>query len=217
MSDWHARWQQGRIGFHRADVHPALRAYERRFVGDRPHRVFVPLCGKTVDIPWLVSRGHEVVAVELVDQAVRELHAEHGIDATVTREPPFSVYRSPGLTVYQGDFFALRTEHVGVVDRVWDRASLIALPVDLRRRYAAHLSRLVTAPWAMLLCTIEYDPAVMDGPPFSVAEAEVRDHYRGCRVEILDRRDAIADEPRWRARGHRYWIETTYWIATDGE
>ena len=61
---WLERWQEGRIGFHRADENPRLVQHHQRVLGDTI-RVLVPLCGKSVDLEWLVVRGHEVVGIEL--------------------------------------------------------------------------------------------------------------------------------------------------------
>jgi thiopurine S-methyltransferase len=49
----------------------------------------------------------------------------------------------------------------------------------------------------MLLLTIEYDQAAVDGPPFSVGDREVRDRYAGCEVELLDEQTAKALPPKF--------------------
>jgi len=210
--DWDLRWQQGRIGFHIDSVHPDLIEYGDRLLAGGPHRVFVPLCGKTHDLAWLVERGHEVVGVELVESAVRALHEEQGIEAEVAREEPFTVYRSAGLTVFVGDFFALGREHVGAIDRVWDRASLIALPPSARPGYVEHLRALAGDRWSMLLNVLDYDQSVMDGPPWSVGDDEVRGRYGDLDLERLHERDTIATATRWSDLGHKYWIGRTYAI-----
>lgn len=210
---WRDRWAEGRIGFHLDDVHPDLIQYGDAWLGDEPHRVFVPMCGKTRDLSWLTARGHDVVAVEIVEQGVRELHEEQGIDAEESREGPFLVFRSAKLTVYCGDFFDLRPAQVAA-DRVWDRAALIAVDGARRPEYVHHLRSLVQPMWTMLLNALEYDPSVMDGPPFAVTDDEVRGYYGDLAIETLHRRDDIAREPRWQERGHHYWMNTTYLIRS---
>lgn len=210
--DWSLRWKEGRIGFHKDSVHADLIEYGDRFLSGGPHRVFVPLCGKTHDLKWLVQRGHEVVGVELVEPAVRALYEEQGIEAEVVREEPFTVYRSPGMTVYVGDFFDLRPEHVGEISLIWDRASLIALPPRTRPRYVERLRSLARDQWLMLLNVLEYDESVMDGPPWPVLPDEVRRHYEDLELERLHERDTIATATRWRNRGHKYWIGRTYFV-----
>ena len=196
---WIERWEAGEIGFHRTEPSHELLSNEAGFLGDGPHRVLVPLCGKSVDLPWLRSRGHEVVGVELAERAVRALFDENGLVPVVTDVPPFRSFTAGGLTVLCGDVFELRPEHVGAVDRVWDRAALIALPPEIRARYARHLATL--APGApMLLVTLEYDAGSTKGPPFSVPLEEVRRLY-GEEVRTLGERD-LMEEPRWKAAGH---------------
>ena len=41
--------------------------------------ILVSMCGKTVDIPWLCSRGHSVTATELSPIAVEGLFKENSI------------------------------------------------------------------------------------------------------------------------------------------
>src|SRR3546814_12861307 len=50
-------------------------------------RVFVPLCGKSLDMAWLAARGHRVLGVELSPLAVGQFFDENGL-APAQREPP---------------------------------------------------------------------------------------------------------------------------------
>jgi thiopurine S-methyltransferase len=209
---WRERWTAGRIGFHRDEVHDQLIEYAPRWLGDEPRRILVPLCGKSLDLRWLAERGHEVVAVELVEKAVAELHSEQGIEAKVEHEGEHVVYRSPGLTVYCGDFFALDPERVGTVQRAWDRAALVALPPEVRPDYVQKLRSFLDDDPLLLLNTVAYDPSKMPGPPFSVPEEEVRRHYGDAQIEVLRQRDVI-DDVHWKELGHEYWIGSTYLIT----
>ena len=65
---------------------------------------------------------------------------------------------------------------LGLVDAVFDRAALVALPEELRGRYCAHLS-LIIANAPQLLVSFVYDQTAMAGPPFSVSDAEIFRHY----------------------------------------
>jgi len=161
---------------------------------------------------WLVDRGHEVIGIELVERAVDELHAARGVAPEVTRDGAVTVYRSPGMTVLCGDLFTIAPGCVAPADRVWDRGALVALPPDRRGAYVACLRAMVAGDWQVLLNAVTYDPAVMDGPPFSLTERDVRALYADCHVEVLCARDVI-DEVSWRERGHTYWIHTTYLIS----
>jgi thiopurine S-methyltransferase len=80
------------------------------------------------------------------------------------------------LDIFVGDIFAVSRLMLGQVDAVYDRAALVALPEDMRKRYAAHLLE-ITGKAPQLLISYEYDQSLMEGPPFSVSNEEVRRHY----------------------------------------
>lgn len=185
-SFWLERWAEGRTGFHNPAVNPLLQRHHAAVLAGRG-RVLVPLCGKSLDLWWLREQGHEVVGAELSERAVAAFFDEAGVSPSRGAEGPLTAWRAEGLTVYQGDFFEL----TGRFDAVWDRAALVALPPPMRARYAAHLRALVRGPG--LLVTFEYDQARRDGPPFSVAEPEVLNHYPSART--LERLD-ITEEMR---------------------
>jgi len=192
--DWLQRWDKGNIGFHRAEVHPALRQHWQ----PRGGSVLVPLCGKSLDLRWLAERGHTVVGVELAERAIRDFFAEQHL--TFDRrdgELPAYVARDLPLTIHHGDYFALRVPRC---DAVYDRAALVALPPTLRRAYAAHTDALLRAGPFRLVITLEYDQTLVPGPPFSVPAAEVRDYWPD--LEPIGSREAHDDvPPKFRAAG----------------
>ena len=182
---WHDRWQEGRLGFHEGRVNRMLEAHVGA-LGLRPgERIFLPLCGKAADLPWLLSRGYRVAGAELSEIAVRDLFAGMGVTPEVTETGSHRRYSADGIDIFAGDILALTADVLGPVDAVYDRTALVALPEEMRRRYAAHLAG-ITAGAPQLLVTFEYDQAAMDGPPFSVTEAEVaRCHGARFDIEVL--------------------------------
>lgn len=189
---WHSRWSEGRIGFHEGVPNEHLVRHLGRLAG-KP-RVFVPLCGKAEDLAFLASPeggAHEVVGVELVEQAVKDFFAEHGQEPEVTAAGPLRRYQAGAVTVFAGDFFALTKELLGEVDALYDRAALIALPTPLRQRYVAHLRALLPTHAEGLIITVEYPQDRMGGPPFSVTEAEVRALWAGATLDELSDLKAV--------------------------
>ncbi|WP_397541606.1 thiopurine S-methyltransferase [Roseovarius salis] len=183
---WHERWQTGQIGFHEGHVNRMLKTYINRLQMADGARVFLPLCGKTRDIAWLKERGYRVVGSELSGIAIAELFDEMELAPEVTGDAALRRHAAGGVEVFEGDFFALTPDTLGPVHGVFDRAALVALPQDLRQRYARQMIRL-TAPAPQLLVTFVYDTARMDGPPFSVEETEIRELYGAeYGVEMLD-------------------------------
>ncbi len=205
---WLEAWDAGRTGFHKDEVHPSLRRFAPRFL-DGTHRVLVPLCGKTLDLAWLVDQGHEVVGVELADKAVRALHAREGSTPTIAPLGPFQAFSTPGRTVLQGDVFALSPALVGTFDRVWDRAALIALDPAQRARYVATLRTVLRPGAVVLLVTMDYDQAKKPGPPQAVPEDEVRRLWAGARIERLEEAD-ILHEARERGWNLDRLVETVW-------
>lgn len=186
---WHSRWQAGQIGFHEGRVNRMLAAHIGALDLSDGARLFLPLCGKAVDIHWLLAQGYRVAGIELSEIAVRDLFAETGMDPTITQAGPLKRYSAEGVDILVGDIFALTADILGPVDAVYDRAALVALPAAIRGAYAAHVAAITgTAP--QLLITFDYDQTLMDGPPFSLSEAEVRAHYGAhYSVSVLSRHD----------------------------
>lgn len=213
-SDWAARWKEGRIGFHEGRTNLWLEQHAGRLGKQR--RVLVPLCGKAEDLAYLAALGHQVVGVELVEAAAKAFFDEHALTPRVEAAGPFQAWEAGGVRILVGDFFATTRALLGDVDALYDRAALIALPPDLRQRYAAHLRTLLPADAVGLLVTMEYEQARRDGPPFAVPAAEVRRLYAGLQVAEIG--EGPADAPALRAAGvpaqDRCWL-ISFRPATD--
>jgi len=211
---WLQRWASGNTGFHQDEVNPYLTRYWHSLEVPSDAVVFVPLCGKSRDMQWLHSRGHAVVGVELSRLALEVFFREGGLAPTETRTESFEVFRAQRYTLYQGDFFDLTREELRDVDVVYDRASLIALPPEMRVRYSRHLIDIVPRRAVMLVITLEYPQIEMAGPPFSVDEEEVRRLYEAeYAVERLADDDVLALNGRLRDRGISRLREKVYRLA----
>lgn len=173
---WREKWAKGEIAFHQREANPLLVEHMARLELPPGSRVFLPLCGKTRDIAWLLSQGYRVCGAELVQTAVEQLFDELGMAPVISSERTGRRYSAPGLDILVGDLFARSAGALGTVDAVYDRAALVALPPAMRERYAAHLTELTGAA-PQLLLTFVYDQSLMRGPPFSVSGDEVRRHY----------------------------------------
>lgn len=174
---WQGRWERNEIGFHEGAANTLLVKHVDKLSLAPGSRIFLPLCGKTRDIAWLLSRGYRVAGAELSERAVGQLFDELGVQPVVSRVGELAHYGAEGLDVFQGDIFVLSHDVLGTVDAVYDRAALVALPPETRPGYAAHVTN-VSLGVKQLVIGLEYDQTRMDGPPFSVTEAEVRRLYR---------------------------------------
>ena len=199
---WHTRWQENRIGFHLPDTNPLLVRYWPAMQVPPGARVLVPLCGKSLDLLWLLEQDLRVTGIEISRLAVEALFAENGLVPAIDRRGPFTRYRCGQLEILCGDFFALDRHYPGGIDAVYDRASLIALPPAMRRSYATQLAALLAPGTACLLITLDYDQRQMNGPPFAVSDAEVSALYRDTfGIERLVSEDVLDKNSRFRAAG----------------
>ncbi|PTX98677.1 thiopurine S-methyltransferase [Spartobacteria bacterium LR76] len=186
---WHDKWATNDIGFHAPIPNTHLVSFLGQLAPAPGARVFVPLCGKTLDIHWLLAGGYHVVGAELSRVAVEQLFADLRVTPQVTPCGALTRFHAPRLDILQGDIFEVSAETLGPVDLVYDRAALVALPGDLRMRYAAHL-RAITQHAPQLLVCFHYDQSLMSGPPFSIGEKEVAAlygaHYATERLESVE-------------------------------
>lgn len=173
---WHERWKTNDIGFHQTEANALLVKYFKALSVTVNDRVFLPLCGKTLDIAWLLSEGYRVVGAELSQVAIDQLFVELGVDPEITEVGELKLYSAPNLNIFVGNIFSLTSYMLGAVDAIYDRAALVALPEDMRNQYTDHLIGMTNkAP--QLLLSYEYDQSLMAGPPFSISIEEVNRHY----------------------------------------
>ena len=207
---WHERWKLNEIGFHQPQVHSLLTQHWQG-LGITKSQVFVPLCGKSLDMLWLRQQGHSVLGVELSPVAVRDFFTGQSLAFTTRPLQGFQLYESTGIQLLCGDFFDLKPEHLAQVQAVYDRAALIALPQALQARYAQRLLELLPHRPPMLLITFEYDSTEMDGPPFSTSEQTVKDLFgQAYRVEILSATEILDENPGLKNRGLTRLTEKSY-------
>jgi thiopurine S-methyltransferase len=208
---WQERWRTAQIGFHQSAVDRHLQTYwpTLKLAADSP--VFVPLCGKSLDLPWLREQGHEVSGAELSPVALEAFCMEHGIPVRRRVLGDIDVYEAEGFRLFRGDFFKLTPALLGDVPAVYDRASLISWSPALRASYVEHMTALTRRGTQTLLIAVEYPPAQMSGPPFSVTREDIdrlyADHHL---IELMGRHEILDLEPRLKARGLTELSEVCY-------
>ncbi|EAR21405.1 thiopurine S-methyltransferase [Nitrococcus mobilis] len=214
---WLQRWAQGEIGFHQPEVNFYLQRYWHVLGVPAGASVLVTLCGKSRDMMWLRAQGHPVFGIEISRYAAEQFFEENALQAHCEHRPPFLHYSAAGVSLLVGDIFDLQPSAIGVVDAVYDRASLVALPPAMRLCYAERLTALLRPGGSMLLITFEYDQQQMPGPPFAVPESEVNALYRGAfQLEILCTADVLTLYPCLHARGLTGLQERVYRLVRRG-
>jgi len=173
---WHEGWAIGRTHFHLNEANPKLTRFSKElFPGDEKSSVLVPLCGKTHDMAYLASMGHNVVGVDCVPKACSEfrdlLKETYGAilsligDGAPESKTSYTVWRgslgSGSVTYLLGDFFSLcagrGTSPTGF-DAIYDRGALVAIrPID-RIEYVATCREALKPGGKILLLALEHDP-----------------------------------------------------------
>ncbi len=199
---WLERWERAEIGFHQDEINPYLRRFWPELNVARGSEVFVPLCGKSLDMAWLREQGSYVLGVELSPIAVIDFFHEQGKSPERVSGGGFDNYLADGFCLACGDFFDLRKEDMAKVSVVYDRASLVALPPEMRKQYARHITSILPSGTRILLVAFDYPQAEMQGPPFAVSVDEVSALYgKYAEIRLLAQEDALAQNPRFRQRG----------------
>jgi thiopurine S-methyltransferase len=208
---WKQRWQENQTGFHLDQVNPYLEQFWPALQLTPNSHVFVPLCGKSIDLIWLEKSGYKVTGVECSQLAINAFFAENNLQFDTVHDQVLNTCIAGNIQLLHGDFFDLQRHDLAGVNAVYDRAALVALPPDMRQRYAQKLIDILPARTAMLLITLEYNQASMSGPPFSVPEIEVRSLYSHCYdIHRLQQMDVLSAQPRFAQRGLDRLVESVY-------
>ncbi len=222
-SFWHQRWQEQRIGFHLDKVNPYLSKYWHRLDVVGPGRVFVPLCGKSNDLRFFHQQGHRVLGNELSTLAVQDFYTEQQLIASktvisteknISQQLPLTLWNSPEVDILCGDFFAMKKQHLSDISAVYDRAALVALPAEMRKKYVKKMLALLPEKVNMLLLTLDYDENEKQGPPFSVTEDEVYRLYgEHFDIELLEVADISAEKRSPRSQNMSYFNERAFLLT----
>jgi len=175
-SFWRQRWAKNETAWHQSKTNPLLVKHFQELSVAKRGRVFVPLCGRTLDISWLLSHGYRVAGAELSQTAIEQLFMELGVQPEITGVGELDQWSAKNIDIFVGDIFALSRQELGPVDAIYDRAALVAFPEEMRNRYTAHLTEMTGTAPQLLIC-YEYDQRLLEGPPFSISQEEVKRHY----------------------------------------
>ena len=173
MANWLEFWENNEINWHSDDVTQELEEYLGLLKLKTGDKVFFPLCGKSVDMIYLLNKGFSIIGVELSEIGIKQFFLENGLDSKITQVGEFDLYSTKNIEIYHGDFFSLTLKHLCDVKAVFDRKSLIALDQNLRQKYVKYLNDIISLGVRILLITLNYPQHQMSGPPFSVDKSEV--------------------------------------------
>jgi len=216
QSYWLDRWQRDDIGFHQDLVNPYLLKYWHTLNVPAGSRVFVPLCGKTYDMVWLRNQELDVFGVEFSALAINAFYDENKMTPCCRPSPDgkFNHYSADHIDILCGDFFEMDKHDLSDISAVFDRASLVALPPETRRRYVNHLLNILPPATQILLISFDYPQSEMQGPPYAVPYKEITEQYQDeAEVHLLERIDVLEENPRFQERGLSRLQESVFLIT----
>jgi thiopurine S-methyltransferase len=182
---WLESWRSQCTDFHQSAVNPLLSQFWPGLKLPHGSRVFVPLCGKSLDMLWLAQQGHDVLGVELSPVAVEDFFLENNLHPVKTQIGTFTLWQDGRLSILCGDYFALTRAHIGHFDTVYDRAALTALPENIRGLYVAQLRRLVSDAAMIFLLTVEDAAENVTMKQANGVDDEIRSLYSaGFEIEL---------------------------------
>ncbi|GFN97345.1 thiopurine s-methyltransferase [Plakobranchus ocellatus] len=200
---WQQKWDSNRIGFHNKDVHSMLVKYaDKLSPASKPQNIFVPLCGKSVDMKWFADQGIQTVGVEGIQEAIQQFYTEQGLEWEEKTVPALGATgklfssKNGMLKLYCGDIMNFSGEIAGQFEAVWDRGSLSALNRQDVDRYIKVIKGLLKAGGRILVELVEYDATIFDEPnrksrpppPHAMYERDLKSLYEPeYSVEFLDR------------------------------
>lgn len=200
-SFWIENWRTGKIGFHQGTVNAALEKHWRPMPDGTS--VLVPLCGKSLDMLWLEKQGLQVTGIELAEQAILDFCHENALAFSVNHRDTYTSYRlhNKNIRLIAGDFFAFADQYTDEpFDSLYDRAALVALPIELRKPYVTACQSLLSEPVAGMVITLEYEQELMNGPPYSVSADEAQRLWKGA-LNCVAERDILDELGKAKAAG----------------
>ncbi|ODM89850.1 putative thiopurine S-methyltransferase [Orchesella cincta] len=193
MEKWETRWNENKLRWHKDAIDPLLIKHLGKLhekdkddpISTSPKKFFVPLCGKTLDIAYILSLGYHVFAVEGVRKAVDTLNTENNFGLEFHEQDSIFKTLDGKLQIYLGDLFTCPFEKWAPFDYVWDKGSLTAIDEESRQKYKISMQKSVQIPgsndyhnFKYLLRTVIYDKSKSEGMgPKCVSETDMNDLY----------------------------------------
>jgi thiopurine S-methyltransferase len=175
---WLNKWTSNAMGFHEDCIHPLLKKYWSATFSTTHRNVLVPLCGKSKDLLYLRTQGHNVLGIEISEIAITAFFTENKLKYERTQESNHAIFHAEGLTIYCADMLNFPQIILPKIDMVYDRAALIALSYQQRRTYSGWLTEAMETGCKSLVITLTYDESKFSPPPYLVNSMELSTLYQ---------------------------------------
>lgn len=210
---WLDRWQSSNIAFHQENINADLITFVNNLSINKGDCIFVPLCGKSLDMLWLMQQGYKVIGVELSQIACEAFFTENKLNVTVVEQQNLKHYKSQNIELICGDIFNVTPEILPPIKAIYDRAALIALLPQMRVQYAKQIIKIANNQARILLLCHETKDTVQ-GPPFPVDKAEVNSLFgKDFSVAELKREHKSTVSEHLIAKGYKEKTDTAYLLT----
>ncbi|MFT5757302.1 MAG: thiopurine S-methyltransferase [Alteromonadaceae bacterium] len=210
-SFWHKCWERNALGFHQETVQPFLEQFLLPRLTSTTQHVFLPLCGKSLDMVWLAQKM-KVSGSELSEIACRDFFQEKDLPFQQHQHHDFTIFSHQNIELWQGDFFKLLPAELGNIDWIYDRAALIALPMSMQQQYAQHLSHFISDQTSLFLISLEFPQEELAGPPFSISSLKVVQLFSGFTVDCIAEQELTDKKFAQRTFNVSHLVERLYLI-----
>ena len=209
---WLNRWKAGKTQFNQPTPHRFLIKHFKTLSLQPQEQVFVPLCGKSIDMTWLMQQNQQVIGVEISPLAIADFLKENKLHTTSFGEGLFQVHQNASCTLYNGDIFNLTSQQLSEIKAVYDRGCLTALPPKtLRGQYVDWLKATIPLNTKILLIVIQHGASEINEPPFSTSFEEVNLCFNNdFSVTQLEKEFITELPPHWAERGVYEAYECVY-------
>ena len=162
---------------HMPEINPFLQEYFQLLDDGKlkGKRIFVPFCGKSLDMKWFYEKGMSVVGVEVSELPAREFFSGNNLEYEVehsTTVPHCKIYRHDDrLCIYLCDIFNLDSKLLGGrFDYLWDRGALVAVIHEERELYWNFISSILADNAQGFIELNEFDSTQHTGPPYDFSK-----------------------------------------------
>lgn len=209
---WQQRWQDNKIGFHLSAPNGFLVDHLPTLKLAKKATIFVPFCGASIDMAYLMQQGYQVVGSEISELACATFFKEQQLEYQVQEADCFKHFQSEGITIYCGDHYNLSPEWFTHVTAIYDRAAFVAVEPTQRVTYIKKLNQLIPN-FKSLLIVQEYHKVEKQGPPYSLNETQIIEHYKPAPVNKVAQSNDSPTCQNLRKRGFADALECCYVVG----
>ena len=145
-----------------------------------PLRILCPLAGDDPFVHYAWIQGHDVTAIDIVPEALKEMRCQFGEnnqeDWSSSSNNNGGIvwkHKSGRATLYEGDMLMKRPELQNTFDVVYDKDSFGALNLDMRKAYCQRLSEFVKSDGVVYVEVKNKESGREFGPPYHVEKDDL--------------------------------------------